>query len=162
MPRIKQVPKFFKNKSNSGFTFQSSGKQSPKGFTLIELLIVISIIAILVAIAAFSYSLAQKRTRNGQRQSDLNKFSLALEEYFADHREYPTASQINCMVTGSGGGCEAPFNVYMTRIPLDPLDNTPYTYSPTNDTDLGPGTRYQNYTLSANKEGFTYSITKPD
>jgi general secretion pathway protein G len=132
------------------------------GFTLLELLIVISIIAILIAVVAFSYSQAQKRSRNAQRQSDLNKIALALEEYYSDHREYPEASQLNCMVTGSGGGCEAPNNIYLNQTPLDPLDNTPYTYTPTNDTDPTAVTRYQGYTLTANKEGFTYSITKPD
>lgn len=55
------------------------------GFTLMELLIVIAIIGVLASLAAVSYSSAQRRARDSQRQSDLKAIQNALEQYYADH-----------------------------------------------------------------------------
>jgi prepilin-type N-terminal cleavage/methylation domain-containing protein len=55
------------------------------GFTLLELLIVIAIISILASLAAVSYSSAQRRARDSQRQSDLKAIQNALEQYYADN-----------------------------------------------------------------------------
>jgi len=133
--------------------------KSQKGFTLIELLVVVTIISILVAIGAVSYSQAQKRARNAQRQSDLKKISIALEHYFADHRKYPTGGPggqfTNCLAGSSASPCEAPFNVYLTQTPTDPL-GTAYTYT--------PAASVQSYTIavpSPNSDNFTYSINSP-
>lgn len=51
------------------------------GFTLIELLVVISIIGILVALVAVSYTQAQKQARDTQRKSDIKQYQAALEQY---------------------------------------------------------------------------------
>lgn len=71
------------------------------GFTLIELLIVISIIGILVAIAAASYITAQQQARDARRISDMKSMQSAWELYFADNgQNYPGDSNSNpCSLT---------------------------------------------------------------
>ncbi len=61
-------------------------------FTLLELLIVIAIIGILASLAAVSYSSAQRRARDSQRQADLKAIQNAVEQYYADHNgNYPAS-----------------------------------------------------------------------
>lgn len=54
-----------------------------KGFTLIELLVVISIIGMLVAVAAVSFTSTQRRSRDSRRVQDLEAIQKALEQYAA-------------------------------------------------------------------------------
>lgn len=53
------------------------------GFTLIEILVVISIIGVLAAVGAVSYSSAQKRARDADRRTDLGNIASSLEQYYA-------------------------------------------------------------------------------
>lgn len=50
------------------------------GFTLLELLVVISIIGILVAIGAASFSVAQRQGRNAKRRGDMKAVQNAMEQ----------------------------------------------------------------------------------
>lgn len=58
---------------------QSTRKPS---FTLIELIVVITIIAVLVAIASVAYGGAQKNSRDARRIEDLNAIQKAMELAF--------------------------------------------------------------------------------
>jgi len=63
------------------------------GFTLLELLVVIGIIAVLVSLAAVSYSSAQKSSRDARRRSDMKTVQNALEQYYsASQFEYPASA----------------------------------------------------------------------
>lgn len=64
-----------------------------RGFTLIELLIVVVIIVIVIAVGAVSYTTVARNARNAQRQADLATIAEALEQYFADHGEYPPTNK---------------------------------------------------------------------
>ncbi len=69
-----------------------------KGFTLLELLVVISIIGILVAIGAASYTTAQQKSRDARRKGDLKAAQSAFEQYYAvTNSSYPTS----CMATNT-------------------------------------------------------------
>src|SRR5207249_755941 len=59
-------------------------------YSLIELLVVMSIIAILVAVASVSYTQVQKTGRNAKRASQIHLIATALESYYADHGFYPS------------------------------------------------------------------------
>ncbi|MCA9444540.1 MAG: prepilin-type N-terminal cleavage/methylation domain-containing protein, partial [Candidatus Omnitrophica bacterium] len=64
-------------------------RRRPKGFTLIELLIVIAIILILIAIALPNFLESQMRAKIARVMSEQRSFSIAMESYFQDFREYP-------------------------------------------------------------------------
>ncbi len=82
-----------------------------KGFTLLELLIVIAIIGILASLATVSYSSAQKKARDSQRQADLKAIQNAMEQYYADNDgSYP----VGC---GTIGGDS---NYLPNGLPVDP------------------------------------------
>lgn len=61
------------------------------GFTLIELLIVVTIIAILAAIAVPNFLEAQTRAKVTATHNDQRTLTLALEVYRVDNRAYPPA-----------------------------------------------------------------------
>lgn len=58
-------------------------------FSLIELLIVVSVIAILAAIALPNFLEAQTRTKVSRAMADLNTYQKAIESYAVDNRVYP-------------------------------------------------------------------------
>ncbi|MCC5876506.1 MAG: prepilin-type N-terminal cleavage/methylation domain-containing protein [Candidatus Sumerlaeia bacterium] len=59
------------------------------GFTLIELLIVVTIIAILAAIAVPNFLEAQVRSKVARAKNDLRVLATALEAYHVDNNNYP-------------------------------------------------------------------------
>jgi prepilin-type N-terminal cleavage/methylation domain-containing protein len=62
------------------------------GFTLLEILVVISIIAILVALGTAAYSTAQKKGRDARRQSDIKAIQNGFEQYYSKNNAYPTTT----------------------------------------------------------------------
>ena len=128
-----------------------------KGFTLIELLVVITIIAILVGVAAASYTKAQQKARDGKRKSDLKAVQQALELYFQQYGRYPTSS--SGVITCSGGSAGSGNNswnavfqcppstgpIFIQRLPQDPVYQSTdgYYYN---------GTSATAYVLSADLE----------
>jgi len=65
-----------------------------KGFTLIELLVVISIIGLLSSLAIMSFTISRQKSRDGQRYSDLNVLSKAIQIYQIDTSSYPPAQTV--------------------------------------------------------------------
>ncbi|MGI6278511.1 MAG: type II secretion system protein [Patescibacteria group bacterium] len=98
------------------------------GFTLLELLIVIAIIGILASLAAVSYSSAQRRARDSQRQADLKAIQNALEQYYADNDgNYPSGG---CETIGDA--TDSSGNRYLPGgLPTDPKTGDNYTCSGT-------------------------------
>jgi len=87
------------------------------GFTLIEILVVVTIISLMTATAAVTYTAFLKQSRDAKRKADLGQISAALEMYRSNNDTYPTTglSQLT-----------AP-TVYIQSIPIDPKNPT-YTY----------------------------------
>src|SRR3990167_7229706 len=73
-----------------------------KEFKIIELLVVITIIAILIAVVSPSFINAQKKSRDARRKNDLKSVQSALDLYFETNGKYPNSSsgRIQCNVTG--------------------------------------------------------------
>ena len=70
------------------------------GFTLLELLVVISIIGILVAMGAASFSFAQKQARDARRRADMKSYQNCMEQaYVEDDNKYNGASSGACAVS---------------------------------------------------------------
>lgn len=76
-----------------------------KGFTLIELLVVISIIAILTALGAVSFTNSRRAARDTRRLGDVKNIVTALEQYYADNGSYPVSSPATCLFSGGGDWC---------------------------------------------------------
>lgn len=96
-------------------------KHKNAGLSLIELIIVIAIIIILILIAWMSWRNQFNKAKDANRKDDLQRLSIAFEEYFTDNDCYPSSDILdNC------GGNE--FSPYLETIPCDPLSKTPYCY----------------------------------
>ena len=63
-----------------------------KGFTLIELLVVVAIIGLLSTLAVVALNSARQKSRDAKRVADIKQVQTALELYFADQNNYPTAT----------------------------------------------------------------------
>ena len=90
-----------------------------RGFTLIELLVVVAIIGLLASIILASLNSARYKSRDARRIADLKEIQNALELYYSDHTQYPTALDTAHLVTPG----------YMPEIPTDPYTGNPYLYA---------------------------------
>lgn len=126
-------------------------KNTQKGFTLIELLVVLAIISILATIVGSSYLTSLKRGRDAKRKTDLNNLQKALETYYEDAKQYPTAGTGNGQLDLAGNvslcypDCTTGTK-YMVKVPKDPT-GAQYWYC--------PGNNNQQYRLSTNLENNT-------
>lgn len=108
-----------------------------KGFTLLELLVVITIIAILIALALPNFLGMRQRARDARRKIEAGELRGALRLYYNDYQQYPADSGgplynliKGCGAVGNtdcpcaagadfasgGAGCDT---VYMKRFPTD-------------------------------------------
>ncbi len=122
-------------------------KNTQKGFTLIELLVVIAIIGILSSVVLASLNSARLKARDAKRVSDIKQLQLALEMYYDDNSNYPTAITVDNLVTPG----------YISTIPTDPSASAPYTYSA-----LGSGLTCSSYHIAATLESATNSVLNSD
>jgi prepilin-type N-terminal cleavage/methylation domain-containing protein len=106
-------------------TPQRLAGNAKRAFTLIELLIVITIIAIMIGAATYSWNNARVKGRDGKRKTDLKAVQQALELYFQNNGKYPFASsgQIQCNVTGDSNSRD-----WGTKFFCDPSDGAEVTY----------------------------------
>ena len=68
-----------------------------KDFNGIELLIIIVVVGILSSITYNQFALAQAKSRDLQRRSDLHEFSKAITMYWVDYGKLPSNELINSL-----------------------------------------------------------------
>lgn len=102
-----------------------------KSFTLIEILVVATIIGLLTATAAVTYTAFLKQSRDAKRKADLSQLSAALEMYRSNNDVYPTtggAWQGFCGTygphddTGADGYIPGLAPAYIIKLPHDPRE----------------------------------------
>jgi general secretion pathway protein G len=100
---------------------QTAGGDGPsrpqRGFTLIELLIVISIMGILISIAAPNLKQSLVRAREAVLKENLFQMREAIDQYYADNDKYPE------MLTDLLHA-EDRTRSYLRSIPIDPFTNS--------------------------------------
>ena len=99
-------------------------KGSDKGFTLAELLIVITIIAVIVAVVILNMMGERARANDARRKSDLYRLRTVFEEYNNDHQAYPpNGTTSNCKIASGQGNLppnKETMASYITSVPCDP------------------------------------------
>lgn len=95
-----------------------------RGFTLIEIMVVVTIIAILIAIVAPRVMDQPDKAAAVRARADIAAIATALNLYKLDNFTYPSTDQgLQALVTKPGGQPEAPnwkAGGYMDRLPKDP------------------------------------------
>lgn len=94
-------------------------KSYSRGFTLIELLVVIAIIGILASIVLASLDSARKKGRDARRVADVKQLQLALELYYDQNNQFPTALSTTTLVAGN----------FISSVPSDPQTGAAYSYA---------------------------------
>jgi general secretion pathway protein G len=101
---------------------------STTGFTLIELMIVISIILILIGIAAGMYQHSVQKAKESVLKSDLRTMRDAIDHYTMDKEAAPQSLE----------DLTNPQSQYLREIPVDPITHQKDWQTETGDTVLSP------------------------
>lgn len=96
-----------------------------KGFTLLELLTVIGIVGILSSAAVLNVPRQIKKSHDAKRKIDIHELQVALESYFTGNQKYPVALPAKGLPLTSPDGQE----IYLNKMPADPLTRDPYLYT---------------------------------
>ncbi|MFH0840652.1 MAG: type II secretion system protein [bacterium] len=110
-----------------------------KGFTLLELVVMLSIIIVLATIITITLGAARVRTRDAKRISNIQEIKTALEDYYFDENEYPSAITAGNPLIGPTST-----KTYLSTIPNNPTPRNDGS-CPDNDyiyTQDGSGTSY--------------------
>lgn len=93
-------------------------KEKHKGFSLIELIIVAGIISLIATFVIISVSKARVAARDAKRTDSVKTTVLALEQYYAKHKNYPLTLVPGSQLSDSDN------IVYMEKIPSNPTPRT--------------------------------------
>jgi general secretion pathway protein G len=86
------------------------------GFTLVELLVVLSLIALLAAMAMVQYKNSIQRSEESVLKTNLFRMRDAIDQYYADKNKYPAS--LDALVSDG----------YMRQIPEDPITKSRDTW----------------------------------
>jgi len=90
--------------------------QAERGFTLVELLVVLSLIALLSAMAMVQHKNAIRRSEEAVLKTNLFRMNDAIDQYYADKGRYPAS--LDALVSDG----------YMRAIPEDPITKSRDTW----------------------------------
>jgi general secretion pathway protein G len=113
--------------ANSGAHMRVRGGRND-GFTLIELMIVITIIFILIGIAAARYDQSVQRAKEATLKTDLTVLRQAIDNYTLDKEAAPQS--LDDLVNP-----QAP---YLREVPIDPMTRQKDWHTDTGDVVMSP------------------------
>jgi general secretion pathway protein G len=87
-----------------------------KGFTLIELMVVMTIVALLIAVAVPRYFHSVDKARESTLRHDLNVMREAIDKFYGDHERYPASLE------------ELVSLHYLRAVPPDPITGSRETW----------------------------------
>lgn len=101
-----------------------SWKKSELGF-------VVCVVAAILGISLFQLRISQMKTRDAQRKADVELVARAIDAYYSDYKEYPTASKngeiiacgregLEVCVWGEGKVVDRDEVVYLSKLPVEP------------------------------------------
>lgn len=95
---------------------ESLERRRERGFTLVELLVVLSLIALLAAMAMVQYKNSIQRSEESVLKTNLWRMRDAIDQYYADKGKYPAS--LDALVSDG----------YMRQIPEDPITKSRDTW----------------------------------
>jgi len=95
-------------------------RRMARGFTLIELLVVLTIVALLLTIAAPEFLSNVNKAKEAVLKEDLFAFRDAIDKYYSDKGAYPPT--VDDLVTSK----------YLRKIPIDPMTDSTTTWTMVN------------------------------
>jgi general secretion pathway protein G len=107
---------------------QRRGSVEARGFTLLELMIVITLITILVGIAAGAYLKSVQRAKEATLKSDLSVMRQAIDHYTLDKEAAPQSLE----------DLTNPQSQYLREIPKDPITDAKDWHVDFGDTVMSP------------------------
>jgi len=139
---------------NKKWAIALSDRRESNGFTFIEILVVVTIIGVLTAGAAVSFSQFSAQSRDAKRKADLEQVRAALEMYKSNNNVYPATLVFGCPSTIGLSDPNPGTTIYINKLPNDPkcTTNPNYTYESENSN--------QSYSLTATLDDgvTTYSL----
>jgi general secretion pathway protein G len=112
----------------TGSTRRAGAALPARGFTLLELMIVVSIIMILIGIAAGMYQHSVQKAKEATLRSDLTVMRQAIDHYTLDKEAAPQS--LDDLVN--------PQSQYLREIPTDPMTNAKDWHVDFGDTVMSP------------------------
>ena len=98
------------------FSIYHREPERQRGFTLVELLVVLSLIALLAAMAMVQYKNAIRRSEESVLRTNLWRMRDAIDQYYADKGKYP--SSLDSLVSDG----------YLRAVPDDPITKSRDTW----------------------------------
>ncbi len=105
-------------------------KKKETFINFVEILIIVVAIGILGFVTYKQFTLAQAKSRDLQRRSDLNEFSKVIKLYFADYEKLPDDKLINGLW---GKQFIDDDHVYANSVPKEKIGNKEYCYEAGSD-----------------------------
>ena len=104
-----------------------------KGFSLIEILVVLLIIGLLTTLVVVNVLPSQDKARIEKAKADIAILENALEMYRLDNYTYPSTDQGLKILVEPQENNNSYTNIYIKRLPRDPLGNEYQYVSPGNN-----------------------------
>lgn len=104
-----------------------------------EIGFVVGVVFLILGVSLFQLRISMMKTRDAQRKADVELVARAMEAYFSDYKEYPTASEngeivacgregLEVCVWGQGKVVDRDEVVYLNKLPIEPLVQKGYKY----------------------------------